>query len=349
MQTSTCVSPFGLSPRLRSRFTVTHLLGKGGFGEVYAAIEISTNLPVAIKIEKGVTDRRSSFLLVEAHIMKAIMGIECAPPPCGFPVLRYFGHDGDCSVMVMVLLGPSLDNLLTAFGSFSPKTIAMLGDQMISRLELLHSVGFLHRDIKPENFLMGLHKLSHHVYLIDFGLSNKYKTADGSHIVMAEGREFLGTTRFASFRTHKGISQSRRDDLEQLAYVLVYLCRGSLPWSALKFRTRLEKERGIGAVKEQLRLADICSKCPKELEMLLKYARDLEFDETPNYKQCRRLMSDILTNCGAQHDYMFDWRVFQPLRGLRSDDPGARSVAVGANSAKNRSSLHASEGEADGS
>jgi casein kinase 1 len=329
-----------LGPKLREKFALTTFLGRGGFGEVWGGTEVKSGTPIAVKIEKDTT-MRTSFLSVEVSILKIIMSVGTNPPICGFPAVRFFGQDGPNVVMVQVRLGPSLDNLFAAYGPFSSKTVAMLGDQMISRLETMHMLGFIHRDIKPENFLMGVNKLSHHLYMIDFGLSGRFITEKGSHKEMLTKKDFLGTTRFASLHTHQGFSQSRRDDLEQLSYVLIYLYRGSLPWTNLKFRSEKEKEAGVGQIKEKMPPSLIAQKCPRQLEDLLVYAKSMEFTEAIDYSKCRRMLGEILVQARNTHDYMFDWRVLQAriktkvLDGeTQQSDAATKSNAVGVNSAQ---------------
>lgn len=106
----------------------------------------------------------------------------------------------------------------------------MIGIQVINSLKFLHSKGYLHRDIKPDNIMIGKNENSHRVYIIDFGLAKKYILSDGSHIPMKEGKKLTGTARYASINTHLGLEQSRRDDLESLAYLMVFLFKTKLPW-----------------------------------------------------------------------------------------------------------------------
>jgi len=126
------------------------------------------------------------------------------------------------------------------------KTVLMLADQMINRVEYVHMKSFLHRDIKPDNCLMGLGKRTNQVYIIDFGLAKKYRdSTTHQHIPYREHKNLTGTARYASVNTHLGVEQSRRDDLESLGYVLMYFLKGSLPWQGLKAGTKKQKYEKI--------------------------------------------------------------------------------------------------------
>ena len=139
--------------------------------------------------------------------------------------------------LIMDILGPSLEKLFNKCGRrFSLKTVLMLADQLLLRIEAIHRNGFLHRDLKPDNFLMGINHTSRVVYIVDYGLAKTY-IDNGKHISYKEGKSLTGTARYASVNTHLGIEQSRRDDLESLGYILMYFLRGKLPWQGLKVKT----------------------------------------------------------------------------------------------------------------
>lgn len=131
----------------------------------------------------------------------------------GIPKVHAVTTEGQYNIMLMDLLGSSLEDLFVENGKkLSLKTVLQVGEQMIDRIEVLHEKNILHRDIKPDNFLMGTGKNSHILYIVDFGLSKKY-IQDNKHIPYKEGKELTGTARYASINTHMGIEQSRRDDI----------------------------------------------------------------------------------------------------------------------------------------
>ena len=139
---------------------------------------------------------------------------------------------GDYNVLVMDLMGSSLESLFeNTLRKFSLKTVLMIIDQMINRIEYIHNRHFLHRDIKPDNFCIGIHKTSHKVFVIDFGLAKRYIQRDGKHIPYREGKNLTGTARYASVNTHLGIEQGKNLNLFSLPwrYGEHWLCRFVFP------------------------------------------------------------------------------------------------------------------------
>ncbi len=190
----------------------------------------------------------------------------------------------------------------------------------ISRIEYIHSRNFIHRDIKPDNFLMGIGKRGNQVNVIDFGLAKKYRDPKTHlHIPYRENKNLTGTARYTSINTHLGVEQARRDDLESLAYVLMYFLRGSLPWQGLKAATKKQKYDRIMEKKMTTPTDLLCRGFPNEFGIFLNYTRALRFDDKPDYSYLRKLFRDLFVREGYQYDYVFDWSM------QRAMDEGAGS------------------------
>jgi casein kinase 1 len=105
---------------------------------------------------------------------------------------------------------------------------------MIAIMESIHNRNVIHRDLKPENILLGrTDNEAHMIYLVDFGISKVFRDNQGRHISFKENKPFIGTTRYASIAAHNGNELGRKDDLESLGYVLIFLLKGVLPWQNL--------------------------------------------------------------------------------------------------------------------
>lgn len=111
------------------------------------------------------------------------------------------------NAMVFDLLGPSLEDLFNFCSrKFTLKTVLMLADQLIRRLQHVHSKHVIHRDIKPENFLMGVGRRGNQVYVTDLGLATEYYAVQTApNAINSRKPSLVGTARFASVNGHLGI------------------------------------------------------------------------------------------------------------------------------------------------
>ncbi|CAK8579520.1 unnamed protein product [Lathyrus sativus] len=286
-------------------YRLNRKIGSGSFGEIYLATHIDTSEIVAIKIENSKT--KHPQLLYEAKLYNVLQG------GSGIPGIKWFGVDGEDNVLAIDLLGPSLEDLFVYCGrKFSLKTVLLLADQMITRIEYVHSKGYLHRDIKPDNFLMGLGRKANQVYIIDFGLAKRYRDSTSNrHIPYRENKNLTGTARYASCNTHLGIEQSRRDDLESLGYVFLYFLRGSLPWQGLRAATKKQKYDKICQKKVSTPIEVLCKSHPVEFASYFHYCHSLTFDQRPDYGFLKRLFRDLFAREGYEFDFVFDWTILK--------------------------------------
>ena len=283
-----------------------NLLGSGSFGETYKGRNIILNIDIAIKCEsiKGKNHQRLKY---ESSVLNYLQ-VGKYPPPKGIPALYDFLTSGNYYYMMMELLGPSLEDLFDICqNKFSLKTILSLGDQMLCRIEFLHSMNLIHRDIKPDNFLMGLNDNKSIVYICDFGLCKMFVDQNGKHIPFKEGKTLTGTSRYASINSHLGYEQSRRDDLESLAYSLIYFSKGSLPWMGIKAQNKEEKYKKIFQIKLNSSVDVLCDKLPKEFIEFVNYIKNLAFDEKPDYQYLKSILGNIYENHNYSYDTIYDF------------------------------------------
>ncbi|KAH0848426.1 hypothetical protein HID58_090471 [Brassica napus] len=296
-----------MEPRVGNKFRLGRKIGSGSFGEIYLGTDIQTNEEVAIKLME----------IYEADTYYVNVG-------SGVPNIKWYGVEGEYNVLVIDLLGPSLEDLFNFCSrKLSLKTVLMLADQMRS---------FLHRDIKPDNFLMGLGRRANQVYIIDFGLAKKYRDSNHQHIPYRENKNLTGTARYASMNTHLGIEQSRRDDLESLGFVLMYFLKGSLPWQGLKAGNKKQKYERISEKKVSTSIESLCRGYPSEFASYFHYCRSLRFDDKPDYAYLKRLFRDLFIREGFQFDYVFDWTILKYQQSQLSTPPRPNVPGVGQSS-----------------
>jgi len=286
--------------RVGGKFRLGRKLGSGSFGVVYIGTNAESGEEVAIKLES--VKSKHPQLLYESKLYKILAGV-------GVPDVHWYGVEGDYNAIVIDLLGPSLEDVFSFSNQkFSLKTVLMLADQMINRVEYLHAKNFIHRDLKPDNFLIGLGEKASQVHIINFGLAKKYRdTRTQQHIPYRSGKNLTGTARYASVNTHLGIEQSRRDDLEAVFYVLMYFNRGSLPWQGLQASSKKEKYEKIMEKKMSTPVEVLCEHFPCEFVTYANYCRSLNFEDRPDYAYLRRLLKDLFFREDYQYDFVFDW------------------------------------------
>ena len=307
--------------RVGGRYRLGKKIGTGAFGEIFEGTDIFDNSSVAIKLEHNSV--KYPQLLFEAKLLKSI-------PSTGIPVMHWFGIAGEYNAMVMDLLGQNLEDLYNYCAkNFSLKTIIMIIIQMIERLKHVHDNHYIHRDIKPENFLIGKENAEKTIYLLDFGLAKRYRDEYTQiHIPLKENRNLTGTARYASCNAHNGLEQSRRDDMESIAYVILYFFRKKLPWQGLKCKDKNEKHAKIKELKMSITPEKLFEGIPKEFADYLTMVKKLGFEDEPAYKSYIQMFNKLFKAKEFEMDYIYDWVTVKNNTNILKDASLVQSAEI---------------------
>ena len=288
-----------------SKYIPIQKIGEGAFAKIYKAQE-GEEL-VAVKFENR--SNEYEFLEEEAIMMRYLKGPQ-------IPVIKCFGKNMEYNIMAMELLGDSLAYNMNIKKKFSVKTTAMIGYQILNVLEFIHDRHIIHRDIKPDNFLMGYKEKNAVLYLLDFGLAKKFRSSKTlMQYPYVRKKKMTGTARYASIHALEEMEQSRRDDLESMAYVLLYFLRGSLPWQGIKIKAKENRYKKILAKKKEITSDELCETFPEEFKYLVDYTRNLGYTENPDYEKLRNNFLELVKEklCRT-FDFIYDWTTKSDLQ-----------------------------------
>lgn len=285
---------------IANTYLVKDKIGEGSFGSIFVVENAKTKRQYALKQEKSLINPQLPY---EAKLYDLFNGGVCIPR------VHWVGVEKKSNMMVMDLLGKSIESLFNKCQRrLSLKTVLMLADQMISCLEFIHKKNFIHRDVKPENFVMGVKDKKNQVYIIDYGLAKRFQDPQTrEHIPKTNRKSMTGTARYASVNALQGIEQSRRDDMESLGYIFVYLLKGSLPWMNLKCKNNESKCNMIERVKSNTTLEVLCSDLPFEFLKYFQIVKHLGFSDEPPYAEMRKLFRRLFRKQKYTYDFKYDW------------------------------------------
>lgn len=272
---------------IANKYKILNKISEGSFGLVYKGQNIRTGEKVAIKIEKR--SGEYNVLKAEAKIYQYLGKLD------GFPQLKWFGTDIKYNYLVIDLYNCSLHSIIKVKGQLEIKDCLHFGIQMIERIETLHSKSLLHRDIKPDNLLLDS---DNKIFLIDYGFCKRYDY-DGKHIEERRINQIIGTVNFVSLNVHKFLEPSRRDDLEAVVYIIMYMLYGTLPWirkldhtRQIKSESDNENDIHLNLSNEQImQLKQETSYLPLFIREMLQYVRQLSFTEKPDYKYLKEILN----------------------------------------------------------
>jgi len=296
------------------RYKLIKKLGEGSFGSIYMAEY--NNQYYAIKLE----ERKMGHNLLEneAYIMGHLRGP-------GLPLVKSYGYSNKHNILVMELMGKSLEDIFERFEEkkMSIRCVCNIGYQMIEILEYIHNKHYIHRDIKPDNFVIGRKEKKKYIYILDFGLSKKYRSSKTlAHYKMVKKNNLTGTARYASINALNGLTQSRRDDLEAVGYVLMYFLRGKLPWQGIPVQNKETRYKKIMEKKMSTSPEELCEGFPNQFTEYIKYTRNLKYEENPDYDYLKNLFVSMLNSDGFEVDCYYDWdkETIKYFRDFKNED-----------------------------
>ena len=273
------------------------------------------NEPVIMKFEEK---NKNEVLENEAYLLYYLNGL-------GIPKIISYGKNNSYNILIEELLGMNLYQIWQLKENkteYKLKTICMIALQILDRLEFIHSKNIIHRDIKPNNFLIG-RKDPEIIYLIDFGISVKYKSSrTGKHIKYKFKKIINGSLKYLSINAIKGYEQSRRDDLESLGYMLIHLILNHLPWLYIEDLEieKLEKIKQIYKAKLLTPPELLCNGLPDEFTQYIKYCRNLTFEQEPDYNYLKSLFNNILEKNQQKNDLNFYWIINNKKLKIKNEE-----------------------------
>lgn len=281
---------------VRQRWKIDKKIGGGGFGEIYAALDLVSKDSVALKVES--VNQSKQVLKMEVAVLKKLQGCShvCKFVSCG--------RNENFNYLVMSLQGANLAELRRSQpkGVFSQSTMLRLGFQILRSIKAIHEAGFLHRDIKPSNFAMGTTPdTCHSCFMLDFGLARQFTKGNGEVRQARNSAGFRGTVRYASINAHDNKEMGRHDDLWSFFYMMAEFAIGHLPWRKMK-----DKEQ-VGKMKKSYDHQLFLKSLPPGFKQFLDHISKLAYEDKPDYKMLISILEKAIAKKGIKESDPFDW------------------------------------------
>jgi len=277
---------------IAGKYRLLKKIGAGSFGKIFSATDNTDTASTDTASTTPNNTKKAYAVKVMALSQRPIMENEVAiyekiREIKNIPSLYESGNEGKINYIVMDLLGQSLEEFRTNYGETINRNIVLhLGMQMLMIIEQVHAYGIIHRDLKPSNFLLKTNAVGiSELYLIDFGLAKCFLDEKSRHYTIKTNETMVGTLRYMSVNSHHGLTASRRDDLESLGYIMMFLYHGTLPWQNQK------SVADVISIKQKL--VDWTINTVGEFVLFILYCRNLGFADKPNYTYLQNIFLNL--------------------------------------------------------
>ena len=292
------------------------LIGEGKYSKAYIGLNKDSFTLCAVKFEKA--KNSGGHIEVESKILNLMKKFD------GFPRIIDVGKNKGYDYIIESLIGPNLDNIMKYTNSpFDIVIVSQIGIQLLDVIEKLNNSGYLHCDLKPSNIGYGMLDINglinyNKIYLLDFGNNRNFyvdqfkKDCQGNlcsigklHYEEEKDNKIFGTYSFMSQEVLEGNKPSRKSELESLMLVLIYLYKGSLPWSNLLSPSDSHKLKKMKDERKKTLKNELLKDLPSQFKFIYNSIKMLNFYSFPNYKLFRNNFLEIIKNNNGTIDQEF--------------------------------------------
>ena len=286
---------------LFEKYKIIKLIKKNTFIEIYLGKNIDKNGLYIIKIEKKIIRKQKGILETEFYFLNLLKSQ-------GIPIIKQIGYfDYNNIISIQPYLGLSLSHIFDKFfRCFNIKDITMIAIQILERIKIIHSKNVIHCNINIDNLYIDFPHFNNIIYLSGFNTAIKLDNNFNKNRNFFHKKNLI----FASLNSMKGIKLSKKDDLENLGYILIYLLKGGLPWELIDYNLNFnekEKIRKIYQIKKYISLENLCEEMPDELKLFINYIKELKAKDEIDYNYCFNLFYNLFKKNNIINDGIFSW------------------------------------------
>ena len=267
--------------------------------QVYLAEKINTKQMFIIKLEQKESNKKG-LIETESYILSKIKSL-------GIPTIEQIGYYNQKTIIsIQAKHGFTLSEIFDKFyRHFNIKDITMIAIQILEKIKFIHSKNIIYSNINLGNLYINFSRFQNIIYLTDFTRAIKC-----DNINSAKNNYNRNNLIFSSINSMKGIKIYKKDDLESLGYLLLFLLKGGLPWELLAFNLDIneeEKAHRIFQIKKNYLLGILYEGIPEEFKLFINYIKNLPINHEIDYNYCFNLFYTVFKKNNIINDGIFSW------------------------------------------